>query len=220
MVVDSLLSLPKGTKDLFLLLLAQFWKCLTQNMWKLWIYNIHVKIGMSLQPQGFSGPTVNHKVLLVEITISFLPSSIKPLSNIYYILLNIVCGIFSLPWLYLLFQRMRSFLTFQLTWNYLNLLTFARLTESQHAVHIDAGLCLVMVLNKAEGLKVKPGNRGDAIARHSRPVSYIAAGGKCFFFLLETWKYLNVQLHCASVHFLTQWRCHTARSVAYCKELE
>lgn len=69
-------------------------------MWKLWIYNIHVKIGMSIQPQGFSGPTVNHKVLLVEITTSFLPSSIKPLSNIYYILYIIKY------WLWYLFSTM------------------------------------------------------------------------------------------------------------------
>lgn len=50
------------------------------------------------------------------------------------------------------------------------LLTFAGLTESQYAVHIDAGLCLVAVLNEAKGLKVKLGNRGKAIACHRCPL--------------------------------------------------
>lgn len=50
------------------------------------------------------------------------------------------------------------------------LLAFAGLAESQYAVQIDAGLCLVTVLNKAEGLKVEPGNLGKSIACHRRPL--------------------------------------------------
>lgn len=45
-------------------------------------------------------------------------------------------------------------------------MTFAGLAQPQDAVHVDAGLGLVAVLNEAEGLKVKAGDCGEAVARH------------------------------------------------------
>lgn len=47
-------------------------------------------------------------------------------------------------------------------------MTFAGLAQPQDAVHVDAGLGLVAVLNEAEGLKVKAGDCGEAVARHGR----------------------------------------------------
>lgn len=45
-------------------------------------------------------------------------------------------------------------------------------------MQIDAGLCLVTVLNKAEGLKVKSGNLGKAIACHRCPLVQCTASGE------------------------------------------
>lgn len=58
------------------------------------------------------------------------------------------------------------------------LLTLAWLAQSHDAVHVDAGLGLVAVLHEAEGLKVKAGHLGKAVARHRRPLRHRAAGGR------------------------------------------
>lgn len=58
------------------------------------------------------------------------------------------------------------------------LLTFVGLTESHYAVQVDAGPCLVTVLNKAKGLKVKSGDLGNAVACHRCPFSHWTAIGE------------------------------------------
>lgn len=57
------------------------------------------------------------------------------------------------------------------------LLTFAGLAQPQDAVHVDAGLGLVAVLNKAEGLKVKASDCGEAVARHGRALLHWTSVG-------------------------------------------
>lgn len=44
-------------------------------------------------------------------------------------------------------------------------------------MHVDAGLGLVAVLNKAEGLKVEAGDRGEAVARHDRALLHRTSAG-------------------------------------------
>lgn len=66
----------------------------------------------------------------------------------------------------------------------LQLLTLAGLTQSQYAVQIDAGLFQGAVLNKAEGLKVKPGRQVTAVAWHRRPLIHRTASGKQIIELL------------------------------------
>lgn len=61
------------------------------------------------------------------------------------------------------------------------ILTFGGLTQSHYAVQIDAGLWLVTVLNKAEGLEVKSGFSGKAVACHGCSLLHRTSSEEQFF---------------------------------------
>lgn len=100
------------------------------------------------------------------------------------------------------------------------LLTLAGLAESQYAVYIDAGFCLVAVLNKAEGLEVESGDTGQAVACHRRSLlhrtanaeqSYLVAKYTCVEGILLTLLLICVSIPSEEVVLFSLWDVVSSR---------